>query len=470
MGSHLEAPDLASPRWRRLSPYNRGARLAVLLVTAAVVACGDDGDSSPTAPPPEPPETLPVEPPQAFIDCVDGTSAAGALFEVCLPELWNGEVIGWAHGYTNPGPDRPPHTPLRLPSDELGGAQIRDIARSLGNGVSGYFGYASTSYRTNGLVARDGAEDLEDLALFVRQAVTGLAGSTDLPVRSYLVGASEGSLSTVLALEGDGASVYDGGIALCGPIGSFADQINHMGDFRALFDHWFEGLMPGTAGEIPDEETTITDANWTALQPQIGTALAEDPGIAAQLFAVSGVPTDGTGSEAQTDVAIDLLRYSFFGTNDANSVLGGNPFDNRDRVYAGSADDAALNAQVDRFDRDPAATTGLAGHETTGGLGTPLVAMHTLQDPVVPYWHLALYEARAAEAGSDALLTTIPGQQFGHCQFTLPELLAGFSSLVLSVTNQNLVTTPGLIPDPAAQKAFLDLARAYRTDPVIVRR
>ena len=61
----------------------------------------------------------------------------------------------WAHGYTNPGPDRPPYTPLELPADEASGFRLKDIVRQLGTQEDGFYGYAATSYRRNGLVARD---------------------------------------------------------------------------------------------------------------------------------------------------------------------------------------------------------------------------------------------------------------------------------------------------------------------------
>ena len=51
----------------------------------------------------------------------------------------------------------------------------------------------------------------------------------------------------------------------------------------------------------------------------------------------------------------DAMGYNIMATNDAMAKLGGNPFDNMDRVYSGSADDLALNAAVSRFSADPVA-------------------------------------------------------------------------------------------------------------------
>lgn len=439
-----------------------------LAIGLGLAACGDSTTEPPLPPTPAP--QLPVEPPQSLQDCVTGTSSAGALQELCLPSLWNGEILTWAHGYTNPGPDRPPGTTLALPDDEIGGSGIRDIARGIGNGVSGFYGYATTSYRRNGLVASEAAEDLEALVAFARQNVGGLVGTLQLPAVSYLVGASEGGLSTALALEdGRGFEAYDGGMALCGPVGDFRRQLQHLGDFRVVFDYYFPGIMPGSAIGVPDPEATITNERWETLEGEIQAALVADPVAAAQLFRVTGVALDDGDPGSSSSAAVDVLRYSFFGTNDATAVLGGNPFGNAERSYSGSDNDDALNAGVARFTADPVALANVESrYETTGRLRVPLVAMHTTRDPIVPFWHQTLYEDKVSEAGSGSRITALPSEQYGHCQFTLPELVAGFSTLVVGVTSQNLATSGALFADLRAQREFLELARAYGASPTIV--
>lgn len=442
-----------------------GRSVAFPALLLGLAACGD----STTEPPPPPATELPVETPASLQACVTGTSGAGALMELCLPAVWNGEVIAWAHGYVNPGPDRPPHTPLALPGDAVEGTEFKDIARGIGTTATGFYGYASTSYRRNGLVAADAAADLEDLAAFLRQSLDGVFGTLDLPTVEYLVGASEGALSTVLVLEdGRTTPAFDGGLALCGPVGDFRRQLDHLGDFRAVFDVYFPALLPGDATGVPDPEGTITEANWQGIRNEIRTALAADPEGAEDLFRITGVPVDETDPGSGVAAAVDVLRYSFFGTNDARAVLGGNPFGNADRVYVGSTDDAGLNAAVDRFMADEAARDAVdARYQTTGRLRVPLVALHTTRDPIVPFRHLELYEEKVALAGAGARFSTIPSQQYGHCRFTLPELFAAFSRLVLTVSGQNLTTSAALLAGPADQRDFLDLARAAGARPTI---
>lgn len=411
-----------------------------------------------------------MEPTPALVACVTGVSTAGALLEMCLPEIWNGELLVWGHGYTNPGPSRPPFTPLALPSDEASGVAVRDIVRALGTETDGFYGYASTSYRRNGLVAPEAAQDLGDVSRWARTQLASLAafeGFDALPVRTYLVGASEGGLSTVLAAEGpDATATFGGALALCAPVGDFRRQINWFGDFRVAYDYFFPGLMPGTAVDIPDVQ--ITEANWATVQQAIRSALDSEPVLAEQLVGVTGVPFEVENPETIQEAATEILRYSFFGTNDATEVLGGNPFENRATTYQGSSDDDALNAGVARHAADASALQAIAsGFETSGAPHVPLVAMHTTGDPVTPFWHLERYAEKNATAGGQTA-QAIPVDRFGHCGFSLSELLAGFSFLVERVTAEALVTSSSVFPSRELQREFLELTGRHGGRPVVI--
>jgi pimeloyl-ACP methyl ester carboxylesterase len=440
-----------------------------LILCTLLAACGDD---DPTGPPPGPePAELPIETSAELQACVSGVAPDGALTEVCLPDLWNGEILLWAHGYTNPGPDRPPYTPLELPAEEASGFRIKDIVRNLGTAEEGFYGYAGTSYRRNGLVAPEAVTDLEQTSTWVRGRLTALAaqnGFEELPAITYLVGASEGGLSTVLTMEKTGAtSLFDGGLALCAPAGDFQRQIDWFGDFRVVFDHYFPGVMPGSAVEIPDEETVVTDVNWASTEAAIGAALLADPGSTQQLLAVTDVPHDVGDPATLEEATTQILRYSFMGTNDATAVLGGNPFGNGETVYDGSDDDVALNEGLARHDAEVAALAAIeSAFQTTGRPQGPLLTMHTTRDPVTPMWHADLYQAK--NAGAAETVDLIPVDRFGHCGFSLPELLAGFSQLVAQVKGEQLVTSRYVFPDRGMQREFLELARRAGAQPVVI--
>src|SRR5262249_49270653 len=110
-------------------------------------------------------------------------------------------------------------------------------------------------------------------------------------------------------------------------------------------------------------------------------------------------------------------------------TLHGNSFDNLTRVYRGSLNDAKLNAQVARFKADP---VDLTPYETTGILHDPLVTLHTLADPIVPFAQETLY---AAKAHYNPNLVQIPSFAYGHCNVTSTEAA---SALLLMLVKAGL--------------------------------
>lgn len=345
--------------------------------------------------------------------CQDGRLPHGALWLICTPRRgWNGDLVVWAHGYVafNEPVD---FYNLTLPD----GTYLPLLVQSLG------FAFATTSYRANGLVVLEGAEDIRELVAAFRQ-VEGRS-----PRRTYLTGGSEGGLiATILAERSP--HLFDGVLAACGPIGSFRRQIDYVGDFRVLFDYFFPGVIPGSPAAIPAEVI----ANWeTKYVPRVRAALAADPQAARELIRTSGAAIDPRDPATIEQTTLDVLWYNVFGSNDTQQKLGGNPYDNRRRVYRGSSNDLRLNLLVERFRADPAALRALARYETSGRVSLPLVLMHTTGDDIIPFFHLQLYRQKARTVG-DGRLTFIPVQRYGHCNFTSEELLAAFGLLVLQVS------------------------------------
>src|SRR6266581_4657618 len=110
------------------------------------------------------------------------------------------------------------------------GTSVPGIINALG------FAFATTSYSTNGLAVVQGIDDVVDL-VHIFATTHGAAH------RVYLVGPSEGGIVTALAVEKH-PDVFAGGLAACGPIGDFRQQINYDGDFRVVFDYFFPGVIP----------------------------------------------------------------------------------------------------------------------------------------------------------------------------------------------------------------------------------
>ncbi len=419
------------------------ARLRSLLPVCAglllLAACGE-APTDPTAIP-----ALSSHTP-AFTGCRQGVQGTGALYEICVPEDWNGDLVVWAHGY------RSVFTPIAVPDDQVDGRSIADIITGLG------YAYAASSYRTNGLAANVASLDILDLVpLFAQQVGV-------VPANQYLVGASEGSLASTLTLERAGQP-FDGGILLCGPLGTFRGQVNYFGDFRLVFDYFFPGVIPGSPTNIPP----LVQLQFASVYlPAALNAVAADPVKTGQLIRVTGAAVDPRDPTTIGNTVASLLFYSVFATNDANAKLGGNPLDNRTRVYRGSLNDAALNAGILRVAASPAALAAMSAFETSGRPRVPVVNLHTILDPVVPFWQQTTYEAKVQAAGFGARLVSAPALRYGHCAFKESELLAAFAVMIQNASGQNLVASASAFRDRETEREFLDRARELGARPTVI--
>jgi hypothetical protein len=384
--------------------------------------------------------------PTTFVGCRDGMLSSGALWQICLPAAWNGSLIVWAHGYVSP------FEPLAIPNDAVGGTPISTIVLGLG------FAYATTSYRSNGLAAVDGSRDVEDLlGQFDTEVGT--------PSLAYLVGASEGSLTSILALERP-ATNFDGGLAVCGPIGNFRGQLDYFDDFRVLFDYFFPNVLPGDAIDIPQN---LIEHWYDVYTPAVVAALVANPVATQQLLSVSHAPIDPSDPNTVGQTVLGILWYNVFGTNEATARLGGNVYDNTTREYAGSLDDVSLNLQVDRFAASPRALAHVKAFETSGRLRRPTVSLHTTGDPIIPIWQQALYQDKVLDVPNAAPFAASPIARYGHCTFTVAEVLAGFAQLVQETTGGTLAVPAALFPNRTAESQFLDLARGRGANPIVSR-
>ena len=374
------------------------ARAALAMVAAILVLISTTSQSS-------------VE---AQASCSDGPQPSGAIYRICMPASWDGDLVVWAHGYVDP------QEPVGIPEGQLtlpDGTSIVDIVTSLN------FAFATTSYRDNGLIVPLAVADIVEL-VGIFQAAHGA------PQNTFLVGASEGGLITTLALE-QHPDVFDGGVAVCGPIGDFRSQVNHFGDFRVVFDYYFPGVIPSAGAMIPQEVIDDWDSVYV---PAIKNAIAADLYATSQTLLVTGVPFDVTDPSTIEETFLGLLWYNTHATNDAIAKLGGNPFGNGERWYSGSDDDLALNIGVQRFNADPAALASIAaGYQTTGVLDSPLITLHTSGDPIVPAYHADIYTLKALIAGGFLKHLHIPIERYGHCNFTPEEVVSGFLLMGLLV-------------------------------------
>jgi len=362
----------------------------------------------------------------------DGVQQSGSIYRVCMPAegQYNGNLVVWAHGFQDAG------TPVSIPEDQIciPGLCINEVVNGLG------FAFATNSYSKTGLAILQGKDDILDL-------VNIFAAQHGAPNKVYLVGASEGGIITALSLE-QHHDVFSAGLAACGPIGNFPLQIDFFGDGRATFQYFFPGVIPGD----PFHPDPTLVAGWNAYYDAVVEPIVFAPASRSRLdqwVRVAHLPFDPADYLGSLHVSVkDMLRYGVVNLNDAADTLGGFPFDNTDRVYKGSNNDALLNLLVTRVGAEPAAVAAMnTSYATTGNLVRPLITLHTTRDQQVPYIHEVLYAIKTASTGS--LITRhlpIKIDRFEHCNFTPAEILTSFAIMLFY---------DGLIADVSGVASFL---------------
>jgi hypothetical protein len=101
------------------------------------------------------------------------------------------------------------------------------------------------------------------------------------------------------------------------------------------------------------------------------------------------------------------------------AIAGGEPFDNRNRIYAGFGDDAALNRTVKRYAATPSARDYVRQYATpTGRITDPILTIHTTSDALVLGSDVTAYDVPAALAGTSERFVARFVDADGHCNFT----------------------------------------------------
>ena len=375
-------------------------------------------------------------------ECLGTTGASGtlpgsgALYLICVPDGFDpatGSLVVYAHGSVPPSPT------LALPNDQLGGLPVAQIV----TGTLG-FAYATTSYRENGLVIVDATKDLQRLVAKFREIYGPLGGNV------YAVGASEGGLIVTLATERH-SQLFDGTLALCAPIGSFQREINYFDDFRLAFNVYFPalGALLGDPINVPQAVIAAfgTPSSPGPLALAIAAAVTNPLNASSTnaLLAAADIPLQLGVSDPLViaEFIVRLLSYNILYTNQAQDVLGGQPYDNVAPTDYDS-ERPIFGLTVPPYEADQPALSHLrAMYETAGRLKSPLVTLYNVEDPIVPSWHEELYQDKVAAAGATGFLVAqIGSNTFGHCAFSLPEVLAAFGALSQAVNGAAVALGP----------------------------
>ncbi len=171
----------------------------------------------------------------------------------------------------------------------------------------------------------------------------------------------------------------------------------------------------------------------------IGLALLGGGEKTEDLFDVTRVAR-GTWPDDDIGAAISLSKYSICGSVDLFDKANGMSFDNQLRWYHGTGSwwkDWRLNRGVERVSSDPEAREYVRGfYRTTGNLEVPLVTLHNLKDPIVPYKHELIYLTKVLLKGRSHLLRAYPSlfNLYGHCEFEPVEVLFALRQLGIDLT------------------------------------
>lgn len=193
---------------------------------------------------------------------VEDVLSGGALYEISLPDSWSEDwssriLVVYAHGYVDPG--QPIALPTDVIPDGMSGKPIKEFI------IENDMGYASTSYRDNGLVVLDAVEDIKELRYEIEKFFEDNKQDLALPNAYVLVGPSEGGLITVLTMEGN-PGLFQGAISTCAPIGNFYRQLQYYGDAHGLFKYFFGLAIKGINLGSPKKMSKHTMNAWIVVR------------------------------------------------------------------------------------------------------------------------------------------------------------------------------------------------------------
>ncbi|MEO7244812.1 MAG: hypothetical protein ABIX12_06665 [Rubrivivax sp.] len=303
--------------------------------------------------------------------CWRGVDSAGAPYILALPAEWNRVLVVHAHGGpalgANPDPKR----------------ADADYDRWSITVKAGY-AWAASVFRQGGVEVRAAAEDTERVRrIFVAHVAQ--------PRRTLLHGQSWGAGVAAKLAEMDtargGKPRYDGVLLTSGVLGGGTRSYDFRLDLRVVYQ-----ALCGNHPK-PDEPayplwmglpaaSTLSRAELAArVDDCLGTAhpaAQRSPAQSERLKTLARVVRIPEGS------VVAHLNWATWHFQDiALHRSGGKPvFGNERARYVGSADDAALNAQVLRYRADPEAVRRFgADTDPDGKIAVPVLTAHAIDDP-----------------------------------------------------------------------------------------
>jgi len=334
---------------------------------------------------------------------VEGVIGDGALYTLDAPAAWNGDLVVYLHGYSNPA------DPVARPNN----GAIRDSLLARGVAV------ASSSYSSNGFAVSEGVrQSLQLRGLFTSRIAR--------PRRTWLFGQSLGGLIGMI-LSQRYPEQFNGSLLVCGIVGGAKEEIEYVGDIRVLFDALYPHVLAGDLEHTPP----ITDINHQVVQPVVQAVTANPQGLGI-IQRLARHPLPGNTTQEIVTSLVNVLGFAAQGGSDLfDRTHEHTYFDNAGWQYTGPGLPQSLiddvNARVARYTADPSGLEFLGRNgDASLPLRVPVMAIHTTRDPVVPVFH----EDLLAQANAGPNLRQYRTDRYGHCNFTVGELMQRFDELV----------------------------------------
>ena len=357
----------------------------------------------------------------------------GAPYRIRVPEVWNGTLLIFAHGYRDKA-DHPGEIDNR-------NADIAPNAALEAPLLAQGYALAGSAYKDNGWAIGDAILDVKDLAVFFRDNVAK-------PQRTILVAASLGTFVGYKSMEQFGG-IYDGALCLCSA-GAGATRLWDSGvPLYLAYDVVF-GIPPswGTVGEVRNDIDFDTEV-LAKLAPELSN-IANFPKFEF-IRLVAKNPGRGITPPPPPAFFPGWALTDFFFFTEARAELqrraGGPIVQNLDQHYELTAAEKAylagiglptpvvdawlaqMNARTDIEAKQSARNYVRNNTDFNGKIRNPILTMHTIIDQLLVVANESAYAELNASAGKEDLLFQTYTTGVGHCNFTGPQVLTAIGAI-----------------------------------------
>lgn len=330
-----------------------------------------------------------------------------AVYEIEVPDNWNGQLVMYAHGYVGFEPFlivQPP--PLRAYLIKEG------------------FAWAASSFSANGYSPQGDIEDTLALLDYFKRAVGP-------PARTYIYGTSMGGHVVTSSLE-QYPDAYNGGLSECGVVAG-VKEMDYLVSYAAVAQ-FLTGVQL-----LPVQNARAYMAASDRLIPELGGSSGQSLSNKGRAF--ENVMENLTGGPRPFRHEGFLNRLADNFTLTAGDLTYKTPASRAGtnvgvtyRIGPGfNMTDAQLDAGIYRQPADPAvrdAETNPALAPLTGQIRVPLLTLHTTGDAYVPFSMEQDYRRLVDTAGRGDLLVQRAIRRPDHCQFTPAEQQQAWDDLV----------------------------------------